>query len=197
MADAAPCRCSAAPACAPRTYVQRRPERTVLYQLVREQLETFLEQGRARSAHGEGYPRYVEQTFRRYLQCGILAYGCARLHCAACGHDLFVPFSCKSRGICPSCQGRRMGELAATLVDTLLPALPYRQWVFTYPHALRRAMAQEPKLTAVLGRSLEVISQMAAPPDGVVAAPLRCSRTSPYVPLRCSPLLALGRLAHL
>ena len=31
-----------------------------------------------------------------------------------------------------------MGELAATLVDTLLPALPYRQWVFTYPHALRR-----------------------------------------------------------
>ncbi len=159
MADAAPSRSCAAPGCAPRIYVQRQPERTVLYQLVREQLETFLEQGRARSTHGEGYPRYVEQTFRRYLQCGILAYGCARLHCAACGHDLFVPFSCKSRGICPSCQGRRMGALAATLVDTLLPALPYRQWVFTYPHALRRAMAQEPKLlTAVLGRSLRTLA---------------------------------------
>ncbi|MBK6848251.1 MAG: transposase zinc-binding domain-containing protein [Proteobacteria bacterium] len=56
--------------------------------------------------------------------------GCARLHCAACGHDLFVPFSCKSRGICPSCQGRRMGELAATLVDTLLPeaGAKHRRW---------------------------------------------------------------------
>ena len=47
----------------------------VLYQLVREHLETFLEEGRQRSAHGDGYPRYVEQTFRSYLQCGIMAHG--------------------------------------------------------------------------------------------------------------------------
>ncbi|MBK6847470.1 MAG: transposase zinc-binding domain-containing protein [Proteobacteria bacterium] len=84
------------------------------------------------------------------------APGCTALHAAT---TCSCPFSCKSRGICPSCQGRRMGELAATLVDTLPPALPYRQWVFTYPHALRRAMAQEPKLlTAVLGRSLRTLA---------------------------------------
>ena len=75
MANAAPCLAPAAPARSKRTYVQRRPERTVLYQLVREHLETFVEQGRERSVHGEGYPHYVEQTFRRYLQCGIIAYG--------------------------------------------------------------------------------------------------------------------------
>jgi hypothetical protein len=159
MAAAAPCVAPAAPTGAKRTYVQRRPERSVLYQLVREHLETFLEQGRQRSAHGEGYPRYVEQTFRRYLQCGILAHGCARLHCASCGHDIFVPFSCKGRGLCPSCQGRRMNEVAATLCDTLLPQLPYRQWVFTYPMALRRAMARDPTLlTAVLQRSVRTLA---------------------------------------
>jgi hypothetical protein len=159
MADAALCLDSAFAPRPKRRYLQRRPQRTVLYQLVREHLETFLEQGRERSAHGEGYPRYVEQTFRRYLQCGILAYGCAKLHCAQCGYDLFVPFSCKSRGICPSCQGRRMSEVAATLVDTLLPPLPYRQWVFTYPIPLRQAMARDPKLsTAVLQRSMRTLA---------------------------------------
>jgi len=33
-----------------------------------------------------------------------------------CEEEL-VPFSCKRRGICPSCTGRRMAELAAHLVD--------------------------------------------------------------------------------
>ncbi len=34
------------------------------------------------------------------------------------------PFACKSRGVCPSCMGRRMGETAALLVDHRLPAVP-------------------------------------------------------------------------
>jgi len=109
----------------------------VLYELVRTHLETFLEEGRRRSEHGEGYPAFVERTFRRYLQCGVMAHGCAKLRCPACGHELFVAFSCKGRGLCPSCQARRMSETAATLTDTLLPLAPYRQWVFTYPIPLR------------------------------------------------------------
>ena len=60
-------------------------------------------------------------------------YGAAKMRCAECGHEMFVAFSCKGRGICPSCQARRMSEVAATLTDTLLPLAPYRQWVFTYP----------------------------------------------------------------
>ncbi len=38
-----------------------------------------------------------------------------------------VPFSCKGRGFCPSCGGRRMTELAAHLVDAVLPRVPVRQ----------------------------------------------------------------------
>jgi anaerobic ribonucleoside-triphosphate reductase len=52
----------------------------------------------------------VEREFRRYLECGILAYGFARARCPDCGHDFLVAFSCKGRGLCPSCNARRMAE---------------------------------------------------------------------------------------
>jgi hypothetical protein len=32
-----------------------------------------------------------------------------------------IPFTCKGRGFCPSCGGRRMADRAARWVDTLLP----------------------------------------------------------------------------
>ena len=53
-----------------RTYSRRDPEKTVLYQIVAENLETFLQDARDRSEHGFGYPRFIERTFRRYLDCG-------------------------------------------------------------------------------------------------------------------------------
>jgi hypothetical protein len=34
-------------------------------------------------------------------------------------------------GFCPSCTARRMSSTAAHLVDQVLPALPYRQWVLS------------------------------------------------------------------
>ena len=58
-----------------RSYSRRRPEKTVLYQVVADNLETFLQDARDRSEHGFGYPRFIEQTFRQYLECGILAHG--------------------------------------------------------------------------------------------------------------------------
>jgi hypothetical protein len=47
----------------------------------------------------DAIPPYVEQAFRRYLECGILAYGFARARCDQCGHDFLVAFSCKGRGV--------------------------------------------------------------------------------------------------
>jgi len=64
---------------------------------------------------GYGLPQWVERDFRGYLECGILAYGFARARCEDCGHERLIPFSCKGRGICPSCNARRMCEVAAHL----------------------------------------------------------------------------------
>ena len=38
---------------------------------------------------------FIEQEFRRYLDCGILAKGFARLRCPSCGFERLVAFSCK------------------------------------------------------------------------------------------------------
>jgi hypothetical protein len=119
----------AAGAALPQGYQPRRTEATALYQVVANHVETMLQDARERSAHGYGLPRHVERSFRRYLECGILAHGFARVVCRSCRYEVLVPFSCKVRGLCPSCDGRRMADGAAHLVDRVLPAsVVYRQW---------------------------------------------------------------------
>lgn len=123
--------------------------------MVLEHLETFLAD--ARLVDGDRYPRFVEQEFRRYLECGILAHGFARLRCPGCGYEHFVAFSCKGR-LCPSCQSRRMADTAAFLVDELLPAAPYRQWVLTFPWVLRARLSVDRRLlSALLGAFLRTV----------------------------------------
>jgi len=109
---------------APGIYQRRRPERTVPYQAIQEHLETWLARQREADPEGDPIPAYVERDLRRYLGCGILAYGFARARCEACGHDFLIAFSCKGRGVCPSCNTRRMAETAAHLVDHVEPHQP-------------------------------------------------------------------------
>ena len=70
-------------------------------------------------------------------QCGILAHGFARAFCDECQHDFLIAFSCKGRGVCPSCNTRRMVETAAHLTEHVMPRLPVRQWVLSVPKRLR------------------------------------------------------------
>jgi len=137
----------AASAPLPHGYRRREPEKSALHTIIREHLETFLAQ--ARLLHGEGYPRFIEREFRRYLACGILCHGFARVRCPECGEERLVGFSCKGR-LCPSCVGRRMADTAAFLVDQLLPEADYRQWVLTLPWALRFRLAVDRRLFAAL-----------------------------------------------
>lgn len=74
-------------------YRRRAPEETVLYEIVREHLHTFLELADSRSSDRRPLPRYVRNAFRRFLDCGILAKGFARVRCPGCGYDTAVAFS--------------------------------------------------------------------------------------------------------
>lgn len=51
------------------------------------------------------------------------------------------PFSCKGRGFCPSCGGRRMATLALRLVDDLLPWVAVRQLVLLDANRIERMHA--------------------------------------------------------
>jgi hypothetical protein len=54
-------------------YQRRRPEDTVLYQLVQEHAQTFFAQVERET--GAGLPEFVKEEFDAFLQCGILANG--------------------------------------------------------------------------------------------------------------------------
>jgi hypothetical protein len=136
------------------SYARREPEKTVLFEVVNH-LHSFARDARA---DGRGLPSFARAELERYLGCGILANGFARARCAGCGFERLVAFSCKGRGVCPSCGARRMAETAALLADELLPRVAYRQWVLTVPHRVRYLLARQPELvTLVLGCFLRVV----------------------------------------
>jgi hypothetical protein len=85
----------------PAQYAPRDPTKTVLYSLVAEQRATFAKV----TSDAGGAPSFVNESFERFLRCGVLAHGFARFKCDSCDHEHFVPLSCKTRGLCPSCGG--------------------------------------------------------------------------------------------
>jgi len=121
-------------------YRPRDAEHTVLHQVVAEYLEAFLG-AVAEAGDGVGLPQFVEREFPEFLTCGVFEGGVARFQCEGCAREHLVPFSCKGRGWCPSCGGRRMTERAAHLMDAVLPRVPVRQWVLTVPYRLRYRLA--------------------------------------------------------
>jgi hypothetical protein len=140
------------PAAAP-AYIRHRPEDTVLYNLVEEYAAAFFAQ---LGEEGASLPAFVHEEFERYLRCGRLEEGFVRVVCTGCRHEHLVAFSCKCRGFCPSCGARRMVESAAGLVDHVLPHVPIRQWVLTFPWPLRLLFAARPEL---LTRVLAVVTR--------------------------------------
>jgi len=90
----------------------------VLYGVVEEHLESFY---RALGEHGTTLPAFAHAEFERYLRCGRLEHGFVRVKCTGCRHEHLVAFSCKCRGLCPSCGARRMAETAAGLVERVYP----------------------------------------------------------------------------
>lgn len=125
-------------------YQRHKPEESVLYKVIQENLETFL--AMVREEAGQPLPEFVEKEFYEYLRCGILAYGFLRVQCESCHKESLVAFSCKRRGFCLSCGGRRMSETAMHLVDHVLPVKPIRQWVISFPFQIRLLLAIRPKI---------------------------------------------------
>jgi hypothetical protein len=62
----------------------------------------------------------ADEAVARYLHCGVWDNGFARVRCRKCPEEFLVAFSCKGRGLCPSCGAKRAAELAAFLVDEVV-----------------------------------------------------------------------------
>ena len=151
MGVAAQTACSSA-----RAYQPREAERSLVHRIVARELDAFVADAAAR---GHPLPRFVESTMRDLLACGLFEHGLVTLQCTDCGTRRAVAFSCKRRGVCSSCQGRRMSETAAHLADRVLPAVPIRQWVLSLPFPLRYRLAYDRELmTPILGAWARALS---------------------------------------
>lgn len=91
-------------------------------------------------------PEFVHGELESFLSCGDLAHGFTHLKCPQCDVSRFLPFSCKTRMLCPSCTGRRMNETALFLMDHVLPNVPVRHWALTFPPPLRYLLAYDSEL---------------------------------------------------
>lgn len=106
--------------------------------------------------HNETLPHYVENDFRSYIKCEILAYGFARAHCPDCRHEFLIAFSCKGRGACVSCNTKYIGQTAAHLIDNVFPVVPIRQFVLSLPKIVRHYLQRNSEFT---GKILSIFLQ--------------------------------------
>ena len=96
----------------------------------------------------------VVTALEKFVECGVMRYGVVRFRCPECGKDMFVAFSCKRRGLCPSCDAKRSAIITAQALDRLLAFVPYRQWVLVIPKRLRYFINRSPELAGQLSKLL-------------------------------------------
>jgi hypothetical protein len=69
----------------PGIYQPRHPENTVLYQILQEDLETWIKQTQE---NGGFVSSHVEKDFRADLKCGLLCYGFSQAR-YTCGNEFW------------------------------------------------------------------------------------------------------------
>ncbi len=119
-------------------YRLRRPRESPLWQCLSRHFDTFLD------AYEERYqPRYgflrpiIPQVVNKYLDCGDLERGFARVRCDHCKHEYLLAFSCKGRWFCPSCHQKKVQLFGVLLAETILYPVPHRHFTFGIPKMLR------------------------------------------------------------
>jgi Putative transposase/Transposase zinc-binding domain len=88
----------------------------------------------------------------KYLGCGDLRKGFARIKCKECQHEVLLAFSCKGRYFCPSCHQKRVLMFGEWITEDILYPLPHRQYVFTIPKMLRPYFRFDRKLLGKLSQ---------------------------------------------
>ena len=116
----------------------RDPRRGVLHPLIASTLPDLriqLEEAEQK------LPAFVDKAFEQYLLCGLPEAGFILLECEKCRCQRALPFSCKTRSLCPSCNARRAEDLTTHLMERVLPDVAVRQYVLSPPSELVALLA--------------------------------------------------------
>jgi hypothetical protein len=119
-------------------YKPRRPQALPRFRLVSDHLQRLrmVYDDRFAREYGTWRPVVVQVT-GKFLACGVLDHGFARIRCDDCAHEYLLAFSCKCRCFCPSCHAKRLAIWTHRPDTTLLAPVPHQQVVLTIPKRLR------------------------------------------------------------
>jgi len=85
------------------SYKPRVDRKSVYFLCVQDHYEKLKSVWEERYQQGFGYWRsFVTDVIYKYLECGDLHFGFARVKCRECKHEYLLPFSCKCRHFCPA-----------------------------------------------------------------------------------------------
>jgi hypothetical protein len=136
-------------------YRRRQPESGELYKLVSQYQDPLLQSWEMQYQAEYGCLRdEVSKVLQCYLNCGLLEHGAARVYCDECKYSMLVAYSCKKRGVCPSCSAKRAVIFAEHIYDEVLEQqIPHRHIVFSTPKRLRPYFKYNRKLSGILFRA--------------------------------------------
>ena len=119
-------------------YRARNPKKSPLWQCAHRHYDEF------EAAYPEAYqPRYgvlrpiIPEVVHKFLECGNLERGFARIRCDHCEHEYLLAFSCKSRWFCPTCHQKNVQTTARFILDQVVATVPHRHYVLAIPRMLR------------------------------------------------------------
>jgi hypothetical protein len=136
-----------------RVYRPRKPKLSPLYRLVAHHLEELLRVYEKRFARRHGPLRpVVERVLRGFLTCGLPEHGFARAWCAKCRKSYLIPYSCRGRSFCPSCEKKHSLLWAEWLRQQVLQPVPHRHVVVTIPRLLRPSFRRRRELLRELAQ---------------------------------------------
>ncbi len=137
-----------------KVYHPREHDSSPFFKVITSHFEAFerLYPERFQGKYGFWRP-VIRSSLDKFLKCGDLKEGFARIRCPDCGEEFFVAYSCRQRSCCPSCDQKRALLLGIRLAEVILAPIPHRQWVFTIPKRLRIYFRFDRSLLGKLCRS--------------------------------------------
>ena len=159
---------------ASKVYRPRQPRQSPLWRCLRDHYERFRLNYEQTFEKTHGFWRdVVDRVVEKFLKCGDLAKGFARIGGCGCGNELLLPFSCKCRNFCPSCHQKKVLLFGEQARHEIVYPVPHRQYVFTIPKRLRCYFRNNHKLLGqlclVARDSLKIfLREQLSLPDGQV-----------------------------
>jgi hypothetical protein len=119
-------------------YRPRKPQSSPLWKCLCRHFDTFLDTYEERFQPRYGFLRpIIPEVVNKFMDCGDLEQGFARVRCDYCKHEFILPFSCRQRYFCPSCHQKKVQLFGELLTESILYPVPHRHFTLGIPKMLR------------------------------------------------------------